>query len=352
MAVSNEKMTTFSNDPKKGREVVDAYKSDQMSKFLEGSTKSIDPNLLSDSFPDLKADQIEGVLTDPEMLDFMAEAELSPQEMVTSVVNSLPPGVKLKDLAGEISMPKLLSFTDGLRETLGSKKWAKLDSDFFKSMYHTYEDYGSVFAEGESWPDLLKKVGLANLNGVATQYGVDVNAVADAAYKLGVTEELMQSGMADDAISWIDDSTIPAELKELIYRDMAGTAAETGNSSKTGELIEKAGSSWKPHHAIPTVKKILGGYRIEPGTPIKNYPELAKVLVDRCNTISENWYLTDMGGEKVGTSNLLGSASEHTLIVLQYDSRTKYIAATYRHFRPITTSWKRNARKKFPYLTF
>lgn len=350
MAVSDKNITTFSNDPRKGREVVDAYDSEQMQSFLSDPASDISPNLLAESFPDLKADQIQSILTDPNVLSFTAENEIGVDQLVKAVSNALPTNVTLKAIAGEISLPDILSFSDSLRESLGSKQWASLDNDFFLSLYATYEDYGQVFSEGGSWPELTKKIALAKINGIATSYGVDLDSVVTAAYRLGIVKELMQSGMVKDAIKWIDESNLPDELKELIYRDMVGIAAEAGLASEINDLIEKAKGQWKPHIYVPTIEKILNGFRIPQGAAVSRYPQLASDLIEQCNAIMADWYLYDRNGEVVGSSRMFNSASEQALVVLQYDERTRAIATAYRTFRPIKTSWKTIARQRFPFL--
>jgi len=346
MGIADIKKTTFSNKPKQGVETVDAYDTSKISSFLT-TTKLAENETLNKLFPDLKAEQISKLLSNPGTNEWLALNDMSFSDLVKAVTKSLPSGVKLSDiLDGEIGLEKILEFADNLREKLTAGQWKSLDSDFFVSIYKRYEEYKKSFGKGGDWPSKIKNLAIAGINGLLDGTGWDFDELLTAAHKLGIIEKLLESGYAEDFIDWVEKSKLPQEVKDMIYKDLLDLAAKNGLKDKIKDLINKAKIKNDPWRAKNTLEIILAGYRLNPGTQVSQYASLANELIETCDELVAGWYL--LSGKP--HTRYFYFASIEALNVLMHDPRTKDAAVVILGFRPSLQSWKIKAKESFPFL--
>ncbi|AXH70762.1 hypothetical protein [Vibrio phage BONAISHI] len=343
--------TTFGNLPTEGLETIDAYSSSGIDSFLTNPLEGLaNSSLLSDLFPDLKADKIADMLKDVYTNEFLAVQGMSFSDLVKAVKNALPPGVNLYDLVTEMRLPDILSFADGLRESLSVDKWRALDSNFFLNIYKSYNKFIDRWSEGGDWPQYLKGAAIAEMNDMLTGTGFTVDILMDAAYKFGVVDYLMENGIAENFIEFIDDANLPDELKQMIYSDLVAIAAKTGYSQYINDLINLAQKEYKPWQSTPTLRSLLQGYRKPRGYNLSKATTEAATLVDTTIALVPDWYLYDRNSTSQASTQYMNYASEDALDILRYDERTRVMAATYYTWRQEIEPWQSRAVRDFPFM--
>lgn len=353
MIKSNVTEGSFGNNPTGNLEAIDAYDKDIIDKYLNGATKAA-PKALSEQFPDIPADQIKQLLNDPSNKQLMADKDLSFDDLVKAVRKSLPPKVDLSNVTDLTSMSNLMTFSDGLREHLGGPAWQAMDKDLFSDTYNAYEKYKKSFSPGGNWPEKVKGLSIAGVNGLLSGTGESLDSIMDAANKLGVTKMVMRSGATSDFIDWIAKSDLPDELKKMIYGDLVEVAGQNGYLSMIKKLIALAEDKFNPSGRKKTIMNVLNGFTKPYTDNVDKFAEHAKTLIDTCDSLDASWRTSKAanGKDEIQSSRYLQHATMDALEVLKHDARTRDMVMSFVAFNPIKGSYKQLATRDYIYLVF
>ncbi|QAX96135.1 hypothetical protein [Vibrio phage vB_VmeM-Yong XC32] len=331
--------TSFGTKPTQGLEVIDAYKQGELDKFIQNPTSDAGLQILSEQYPDLKADKLLDIINDPLTQEYLAESGLTLNNALDGIKRNLPSGVDLNSLLGDFDVPFLAEWAEKFKGSVDFNLFSGLDNIDYKSFLTNIKKYRDQYRLGSNWDFKNIQSLWGKAAGVLPRDTVTMDKVLQLANRFSIADKLARTGLGQEIIDWInDDSTLSAEEKKTLFGDLLPSFAESGLWDYIDDLISKGPTNISPKIRKDTVKGLLYGYRLPVGASPSIYHAEAEKLIARLDALDANWDKIDRNGVSTPSMKFMRYASEHTVTILSAHDRTRNMALSFRTFAAVPVS--------------
>lgn len=357
MSESNLGLTTFGRKPNEFMEVPDIYKEQAVNAYIDGngsptaSDSGTPEGELAEIASDISPEARAAVLKDPALKAELDRRNLTPQDYITEVKGMLPPTMKLSDIKGEYSLPKVAEGLGRIKRSIPRKGWNNMPVDAGIEALNSLDRYTGVAGGLDLVKSILCSDGKMGLSGFGDSLELDWAALI--AYLKGLLKSMLGCNDKANPLTLLNNAVAdaPEDLTKALKKDLIPIASKSGSPEFVNGLIDDLGDSLSPAEKKTTVQSVLQSYRLEPGTARGNYPDRANTLVEQLDKLDPEWDKKVSNGRTDSSLTNYGAASDDALKVLQYNDRTKFDAVMQQDIRYTPSKWTDLANDQYKYYS-
>lgn len=349
MALADLQNTTFGNDPRKSLEVTDIYDAEAIDAFASGASDSIDTNILTDTYPSLRADKILSSLKDNSVTNYLRDKGITFDSLVKAANKAIPPGVSLDNLMSEGSLVHIVESFDSLKPLMSPSEWTSIDAVYASDIMSSYSEFANDFGLMSCDPCNGYCGPTADSNGLTSGSS---NPAIDAAKLWADLKKLIICGLANAALDVLigKEGLLPEGTLKTIAAGMAAVSAIKKTYDNVKKWIDYAAEKfgWKQQNDV--ISNTLKTYTLPVGLELEDYPQESMNVVDFLNSINPNWLYTTWNGEQTLSTHYFQFINPAFINVLKYHPEAGPAVVTYFEHNPEGLTVRNLTNQYFPFV--